>query len=133
MIGHSDDTELNAQPEEIAAALRAFRADVHAAAEKPEAFWENQRAIVSAQLGRSRPAPWRGPVLLWVPVLTVMLFCLFLFVENGKAPTPDFAAGADQDLLTGVERAVDQEYPDALAPAALLAQEMEPAVKGTTP
>jgi len=133
MNGHSDDTELNRQQEDLADTLQAFRGSVHAAAERPEAFWESQRAAVSTRLRRSRPAPWRRPALVWVPAAAVVLLCLFLFVENGKAPTPDFAVGADQDLLTGVERAVDQEYPDALAPAALLAQEMEPAVKGTKP
>ena len=113
------------QPEELEDALRVFRESAQAAAEKPDAFWENQRSAISVRLQHSGPAPLRRPALVWVPVATVVLFCFFLLVENGRAPTPDFAAGSDQDLLIDVERATDQEYPNALGPAALIAQEME--------
>jgi hypothetical protein len=62
-----------------------------------------------------------------------LVLCLFLFVKDGQAPTADFAGGADQDLLVGVEHATDQEYPSALEPAALLTREMEQIAKTPAP
>ncbi len=104
--------------------LEAFRDSARSAAERPDAFWETQRSAVSAALRKSRTTAWRRPALVWVPVAAVVMLCLFLFVENGKAPTPDFAAGSDQDLLIDVQRAVDREYPSAFDPASLITQEI---------
>ncbi len=62
--------------------------------------------------------------MIWAPAAIAILLCLFLFVEKSKAPTPDFAAGSDQMLLIEVERALHRDYPEALAPAALIAREI---------
>lgn len=113
--------------------LREFRDSARAAAELPGSFWDEQRAAVSRKLQKPAPARWRRPALLWAPAAAVVVLCLFLFVKDGSAPTPDFAGGADQDLLVGVEQATDQKYPRALEPAALLTQEMEEALKTPGP
>jgi hypothetical protein len=109
--------------------LREFRRCARLAAERPESFWDDQRAAVSTRLTHSVRSQWRRQALLWVPAAAAVVLCLFLFVKDGSAPTPDFAGGADQDLLVGVERARDQEFPSALEPAALLTEEMEQTVK----
>jgi hypothetical protein len=113
--------------------LGEFRRSVRVAAERPGSFWDSQRAAVNAKLRQSRPAPWRRPALVWAPAAAILILCLFLFVKDGNAPTPDFAGGADQDLLMGVERATDRVYPSAFDPAALITQEMEQTVKTTGP
>jgi hypothetical protein len=110
--------------EDLEGTLREFRDSVRTAAERPGPFWESQRAAVNARLQQPRPDPWRRRAWIIAPVAAAVVLCLFLFVENGKAPTPDFAGGSDQDLLIDVERALDQECPSALQPVALLTQEM---------
>ena len=63
--------------------------------------------------------------LFWAPAALVLFLCLFLFVESSKAPPPDLPAGSDQILLIEVERALDRNCPEALAPAALFNEEMK--------
>ena len=109
--------------------LRIFRDSLHAAAEKPGFFWKSQHNTIMARLAEPAPSPRYRSALLWVPAAAVVLLCLFFFVENSKAPTPDIAAGSDQNLLIEVERALNQDCPDALAPAAILSQEIERADK----
>ena len=107
-------------------ALREFRDSVHTASDRPGFFWKKQHeAIMSRLSDRVTPAKHR-PVLLWGPAaLVVLMCCLVFFVQNSKAPTPDLAAGSDQNLLIEVERALNQNNPAALAPAALLKNEIE--------
>jgi len=114
-------------------ALGEFGRAVRSAAERPDSFWDAQRAAVGARLGQPGPAAWRRPALLWVPAAAAVALCLVLFVKDGMAPTPDFAGGADQDLLVGVERATDRECPSALEPAAMITEEMEQTLKSTGP
>jgi hypothetical protein len=105
--------------------LRIFRESIRADAERPESFWESQRTGIAAKI--QKPVSFSGfrPVLLWAPTLIVAVLCLFLFVEKSKAPTPDFAAGADQSLLVEVEQALRRNCPEALAPAAHITQQIE--------
>jgi hypothetical protein len=49
---------------------------------------------------------------------------LLLFTGSNKLPAPDFAVGADQNLLVEVEQALVRDCPEALAPAATLIQEI---------
>ena len=82
-----------------------------------------------AKLQRPVPALKRRPALLWTPAAIMVVLCLFFFVQSGKAPTPDFATGYDQKLLIEVEQALKQESPWALAPAALITEEIEQALE----
>lgn len=107
--------------------LEAMRESHHTAAGKPEFYWKKQQDAILAKLD----APATAPALkfrfayLCVPVVAVVLLCLFFLAGNSKAPAPDLAAGYDQDLLVEVDRALDRDYPLALKPAALLAREIE--------
>ncbi len=111
--------------EELKNDLRIFRDSLRGAVEKTDTFWAKQRAGIMEKLQSSVPVSARRPALLWAPALVVVVLCLFLFVEKSKAPTPDIAAGSDQTLLVDVERALERRYPEALAPAALIAWEIE--------
>jgi hypothetical protein len=111
--------------------LRTFSETLRAEAEKPEAFWTKQRAGIAAKMQKPASFSGRRPALLWVPALIVVLLCFFLFVEKSKAPTPDFAAGADQDLLVEVEQALRRDCPEALAPAAHITRQIDRASGST--
>jgi hypothetical protein len=105
---------------ELEGNIQVFRDSVRLAAERPDFFWKSQHNAIMARLNKQlRPAKYR-PALIWAPAAAlVLIMCLFFFVENSKAPTPDFAAGSDQELLIGIERALSRDFPEALAPVAV--------------
>jgi hypothetical protein len=112
------------ESEQFKESVRILRESFRAAADRPDTFWARQRAAISANLRRpAHKSKWR-PALLWAPASIVVLMCLFLFTEKTKIPAPDFAAGADQNLLVDVEQALVRDCPEALAPAATLVQEI---------
>jgi hypothetical protein len=113
--------------EELENGLRMFGESLRAAAEKPDAFWTNQHTRIAAKLQHPVPVFGRRPALVWAPAVIMVVLCLFLFVQSSNAPTPDFATGYDQNLLIEVEKALDQDCPDALAPAALINKEIDQA------
>jgi hypothetical protein len=101
--------------------LQIFRDAMRASAERPDYFWKCQHNTIMASL-RKPPASksHSRPALFWAPATLALVLCLFFFVKNSKAPTPDLAAGSDEILLVDVERALSQDCPEALAPAGLL-------------
>jgi hypothetical protein len=113
------------ESDELKKELRIFSESIRADAERPEAFWSRQRTCIATRIQSPDPLSGLRPALLWAPTLIVVVLCLFLFVEKSKAPTPDFAAGADQILLVEVEQALERNYPEALAPAALITWEID--------
>ena len=119
-----DGGEPGSESELFKEGIQAFRDSLRAAAEKPDAFWTRQSAAISQSLRHPEPASWQKPALIWAPASIIVLACLFLFNGKSELPDPDFAAGADQNLLVDVERALYQDCPEALAPAATLVQEI---------
>lgn len=112
-----NDQEVEPDLEGMRKVLQTFRGSLLAATEKPDRFWEKQRSGILRQIDAPvSPVNYR-PSLIWGSAALVAILCLTLFVESSKAPTPDFAAGYDQDLLIEVERALNQKYADAMAPA----------------
>jgi hypothetical protein len=126
----SDGENADGISEDLKEALREFRDSIHAASDRPGFFWKKQHEAIMVGLDERVTSAKRRPVLLWGPAaLVVLMCCLFFFVQNSKAPTPDLAAGSDQNLLIEVERALSQGSPTALAPAAFLENEIEQANK----
>jgi hypothetical protein len=105
---------------ELERKIQILRDLVRTAAERPDFFWKRQHNIIMASMKKPVRAAKHRPALLWAPIALTLIMCLFFFVENSRAPTPDFAAGADQELLVGIERALSRDYPEALAPAAVI-------------
>ena len=122
-----DTGEPGVESEELKSDLRIFRDSLRAAAERPDAFWANQRAGIMERLRGAAAASGGRPALLWAPAAIVIVLCLFFFVEKSKAPTPDFAAGSDQMLLIEVEQALHRNYPEALAPAVQITRQIDQA------
>ena len=125
VMPHTDNEKLARDLEELNGVFREFRDSVHLEAERSKFFWISQRKTIMERLHIPKPLKHRR-TLLWVPAAVAVMLCLFFFAENSKAPTPDLAGGYDQDLLVEVERALSRNCPDALTPAMLIIQEMEP-------
>lgn len=101
-------------------ALEMFWNSVHRAADKPELFWKRQRTAILSKLNESRPTSNCRPFFFGVPAAVAVLLCVVFFGKPGKTPMPDLAAGADQNLLVDVERALNREFPEAFAPVSFL-------------
>ncbi len=129
IVPQSDSEKLEQGIEELQGILGKFRDSVCFDSDRPDFFWMRQRNTIMQRLHGTKPLRHRRK-LLWAPAAVAVLLCLFFFGETGKAPAPDLAAGYDQDLLVDVERALSRNYPDALAPAVLIIQEMEQKATG---
>jgi len=100
--------------------LSRYTETVHAAAERPESFWEAQQTAI-ARHWSGRPVPRR---LVWAVAAACVVLAAALLVGDTPSPEAIAQADADQTLLVDVQRSVRRELPRALEPAALLAQEV---------
>jgi hypothetical protein len=114
-------------------ALQTFRDRVHAAAERPDAFWERQRQAVSRKIDRTLSAQRPRPAWAFVSAAVIIALGLALFLERKEPVTPDFAAGHDQELLIKIERSLRKELPEALEPVLLLTAELDTAANRSHP
>lgn len=109
-------------------ATTTLRASANTQAERPEGFWARQRSSAAARNSGRAVRP-----LAWAAALAAAVLAAMLVQEPRPVvpatPTPD----PDQALLVSVERAVNRQVPRALAPAALLTQEISRNVKPTGP
>lgn len=108
------------QSERFEGAFVALRESLRNAAERPESFWHQQRAMISARLRVQR---FIARHLGWATAVAVVALAAMTFLRQapaGHVTAPD----PDQALLMDVDRSVDSGIPEALAPAALLTQEI---------
>jgi hypothetical protein len=124
VMPQSGHEEMDRNMAELNEVIREYRNSVRLEADRPDFFWARQCNAIMERLHRPE-SPKHRRALLWVPAAVAVVLCLFFFAESSKAPTPDLAAGYDQELLIEVERALSQTYPDALAPAWLVVAEIE--------
>lgn len=95
------------------------------ASQRPDEFWQEQRAKVWSRVAQTeRSVAQRFPVLTWAAVATMIAIAILML---HRTPTPEIRQARvdpDHELLIEIERAVQSDGPEALEPAALLAQEM---------
>ena len=100
------------------------------ASERHEEFWQKQRGLVWSRISSSESASANGfarssPVLAWSVVAALVLLAGLMLDRASFVPPPHAAqVDPDHELLVAVERAVHNDGPAALEPAALLAEEM---------
>lgn len=109
-------------------ATSALRDSARALAERPEGFWTRQRSSAASRISGRAASP-----LTWAAALAAAVLAALLLQEARPAPPAMPAIDLDQALLVSVERAVNRQVPQALAPAALLTQEISRNVKPTGP
>ena len=105
-------------------ATLSLRGSAQAQAEKPEAFWTRQRSAAASRITRHPGRP-----LAWAAALAASVLAAMLIQEPRPVPPATPPPDPDQVLLVSVERALHRQLPQALAPAALLTQEISRNVK----
>lgn len=120
--------ECRGRLERLRSATASLRDSVRASAEKPEGFWVRQRSAAAARSTRQPVRP-----LAWAAAMAAAVLAATLLQEPRPvapaAPPPD----PDHALMVAVEQATRREVPQALAPAALLTQEISRNLKPASP
>jgi hypothetical protein len=105
--------------------LSALPAWARAAAERPDAFWELQQAEIRKRISA---VPKRSPartITGWAGAFAVVLLAIFLLNDGPAPPSSRAQSDLDQELLVAVEQSVQSGVPQALEPAAMLADEID--------
>jgi len=103
-------------------ATEALRKDLSEATS--EDFWQRQRTAIWTRLASQPGQAQQGIGWAWAAATALALVAALLLGQS-PAPVPAQArVDPDHELLLAVERAVQSDGPQALAPAALLAREM---------
>ena len=110
----------------------AFREDCRAEADRPSHFWAAQRARIRESIRGER----RRFSLRLALVSTAALFAIagaMLAGGHSVPPTQMVKANtiSDQQLLADIDETLTNPIPDALAPADLLAQDLDRSLKAS--
>jgi hypothetical protein len=93
--------------------------------EQPEEFWQKQRSAVWTRIATAESRPvHRSPVLAWSALAAMILLAGLMLDHTSYPPPRPVQVDPDHELLLAVERALYNDGPAALEPAALLAEEM---------
>ncbi len=107
--------------------LLSFREKIDSGLQRPAAYWEAQRRIISTRLRGLSPlsGTWGlgWTVACYGLALSVLLLAIVNFQQTKTVlrPTPQIS---DAALLTDVEARINEDVPEALQPAGLLVSEM---------
>ena len=134
IIRHLSDEELKdltieSDQRALRSTLEALPEWAQTSTERPEEFWQEQRRIVWARIASSENTAatrlvGRSPVLAWSALAALALLAGFMLDRGSLARPHKAQLDPDHELLLAVERAVHNDGPAALDPAALLADEM---------
>lgn len=107
--------------ERLQTTLSGFRDSVHALAQRDDSFWRRQQLAIRKRLSEKSwfpPASW-----VWAAAMIVVLVAGFLLMRTERIPRYGTTDAADEILLQEVQGDMAREYPEALAPAVLIAEE----------
>jgi hypothetical protein len=104
--------------------LDALPGWARAASDHPNAFWERQQAEIRKRIAGAPQRSSLQTVTAWASAFAMVLLAILL-LSNSPAPRPSVAQNdPDQELLVAVEETVQSGVPQALEPAAMLAEEI---------
>jgi len=110
-----------AKRERMRRLLAELPAVTHVVAQNTDAFWEQQRTAIWANIRSVEPRKF--PILAWASAAAVLVAATLLFSIAPTVP-PRAQADSDHELMIQLERTLQSEVPAALEPAALLAREI---------
>ena len=110
-----------AEAEELERTLSCFRDSIHTAAQRDNGFWREQRLIINERLSTRRWLPsmrW-----IWAMAALVVLAVSILLKRPPQLPQRPAPEEADEALLREIQSDIGRGFPEALAPAMLIADE----------
>lgn len=129
--GHLESCHLcRKEQERLRNAIFGCRERARALAQQPEGFWQWQMTWIRARLNRPSHAPRRSWRWAWGgAMVTFLVFALALMIERPTRHSQVTEEDPDQALLVEVQLSAQRDLPEALQPAALLAQEVNQAAE----
>ena len=120
------DLTMQSDQRSLGPALEKLPENARSMTEQPEEFWERQRIAIWGRISAAeRKSVARWPVLAAATGTLILAFLLAFSGHRPPAPTPQAKVDPDHELLLNVEQTMQSDGPEALQPAALLAEEME--------
>jgi len=118
------------------ARLRETVAGMKATTDRPQEFWDRQRAAIRNQIAAmpAQPTPI-SQRLAWVPLLALVVLAAVLLTGGTPAPPPiatQAAVDPDHELLVAVEQVMQSNGPDALEPATYFIQQISQPSRSNT-
>ncbi|HUK24482.1 MAG TPA: hypothetical protein VLV49_07880 [Terriglobales bacterium] len=115
------DLALEEDERHLRQAWKGLPASLRLAAERPESFWQRQQAAIRSRMDKAERGMELGLARAAAAVLAMA--AIFLLQSGNVPPAAAPARESDQQLLLSVERTVHSDVPEALEPAALLADD----------
>jgi hypothetical protein len=122
----SNDDLTDLPPESLQPILEALPACIRGDADRPPEFWERQRAAILSRISAADIQAGSGvPGVAWAIAVAILVIASFMLSSGPRvAPAPQAQTDPDRELLLEVEAAMQSGGPEALEPAALLADEI---------
>ena len=123
--------EFDVNDKDIRGALDQWREAAKGQAERPDWFWARQRTRILSDIRQPRRL---SPKFAWAGLAAVVAIAISLLspVEKPKQLPPQPVAQvqiSDHDLMIAIEHSMNAGGPSSLAPASLLAEEMDEALQ----
>ena len=110
--------ECSREAEQLRCALGGFRDSIHTAARRHQSFWRNQQLAI-----RGRSSGWYPLDWAWAAAMVLVLITALFLMRAPNSIRKSAGDDADNALLEQVQGDLAREVPEALAPAALIAEE----------
>ena len=122
VAGHLETCDAcRAEVDELQRTLACFRDSIHAAAQRDDGLWRKQRLTLSERLSTKRwfpSIPWN-----WAAAAVLVLIAGVVLTRSPNPPQRPAREEADDALLREVQMDLGRGFPEALAPAVLIAEE----------
>ncbi|MGB7624257.1 MAG: hypothetical protein WBN92_18065 [Terriglobia bacterium] len=113
--------DCRSEAEGLQKTLSGFRDSIHAMAQQDDRYWRRQQITIGERLAAGRWSP--SGYWIWATALLGVLVAALLLMRTPKIPRYGTTEAADEILLQQVQGDVSREFPEALAPAVLIAEE----------
>ena len=115
---------LDSDQQHLQQTLAALPEWAQALTECPDGFWERQRTDIRKRITSVSQRKSTQTVTAWAGALAIVLLAIFLLSDSSVPRPPGEQNDPDQELLVAVEQSVQSGVPQALEPAAMLAEEI---------
>lgn len=126
------DSQLGEALADFKERFKNLPAAVEAGAERSEMFWQRQQAAIRSRIAveKASQRSWIG--FAWATALSLILLATLALRINPPLPPTAKPVDPDQQLLVSVEQAIHSGVPEALEPAAMLADDISQMIEPTS-